>query len=161
IEIEPPGASARPTVWDQMRPIGRGPLYQPRPLSTAVARALPVGTLRCTADTGARVGAHVELFANERVVIVPAGVGVAAPHRRDGIYVRGGRCTYPALTTEPTGVIQLRRGAGVTLGELFRLWGQPLSPRRLAGFSAEPGEQVRAYVNGRPWRGELGAIPLR
>jgi hypothetical protein len=71
--------------------------------------------------------------------------------------VRGGRCAYPARTREPTGVIEVEEGATLHLGDLFALWGQPLGPRRLAGFRG----RVEAYVGGRRWRGDPRAIPLR
>ena len=48
-----------------------------------------------------------------------------------------------------------------TLGEFFRVWGQPLSQTRLVGFKTRSDRPVRAYVNGRRWRGELRRIPLR
>ncbi len=157
VRIAPP-LPKRPSAWAQMRPIGTGLRYRPKPLSARVEHARPVGEFRCRTGAGARFGAHLEIFANERVVIIPAGVGIAPPHRRDGAYVRGGRCSYPARTIEPTGVIQLERT--LTLGRFFELWGQPLAREGLAGFMAGPGGRVLAFVAGRPWRGDLRAIPL-
>jgi hypothetical protein len=90
------------------------------------------------------------------VVIVPPGIGVAPPLTRRGAYVVAGRCSYPARTIEPTGVIQLERGARVTLGAFFALWGQPLSRVGLLSFRG----RVRSFVGGRPWRGDLAMIPL-
>ena len=88
---------------------------------------------------------------------MPAGIGIAPPHRRDGAYVRGGRCDYPLRTREPTGLIEIERGARPTLGELFDVWGQPLSRTRVLSFRG----QVRAYVGytrvqGDPRRIRLG-----
>jgi hypothetical protein len=120
-----------------------------------------VGRLRCRAGADTRIAAHVEIFARRRVVAIPPGIGVAPPRRRDGAFVRGGRCVYPASTRDPTGVIEVVAGAGVTLGDLFDIWGRPLSHRRIAGFRARRGDRVRAYVAGREWRGEVRAIPLR
>jgi hypothetical protein len=74
-------------------------------------------------------------------VIVPAGIGK--------------RCLR---TRSPVGVIEVR--GKQTLGGFFRVWGQPLSPTRLAGFRTTRANPVRAYVAGRRWRGSLGAIPL-
>ena len=107
------------------------------------------------------MGVHLELFARGRVVIVPAGIGVAAPFVRDGAYVRPRGCTYPLRTLEPTGVFEVRADRRLTLGRLFRFWGQPLSPTRLAGFRTTARRPVRAYVAGKRWRGALSAIPLR
>ncbi len=131
-------------------PLGVGPRYHPP------AGARPVAGLRCLAREPARFGVHVELFANRRAAIVPAGIGIAPPLRRDGPYVRGGRCSYPLRTREPTGVVEVVRGARLTLGTLFSIWGQSLSPVRLAGFRG----RVHAFVGGRPWRGDPRSIPL-
>jgi hypothetical protein len=43
-----------------------------------------------------------------------------------------------------------------TLAQLFALWGQALTPRRVAGFRGP----VHAFVGGRPWHRAPGAIPL-
>jgi len=139
-------------------PIGVGASYRPRAATRAVRAGRPLGRKLSCGAAGARYGVHLEIFAKRRVVIVPAGIGVAAPSvRRFGSIVPGG-CTYPARTLTPTGVIEIRRGARLTLADVFRIWNQPLDLHRLAGFwSSQP---VLAFVGGRRWRGEPGAIPL-
>lgn len=134
-------------------PIGVGPLYHPAP------GAVPVAGLRCASAERPRFGTHLELFAHRRVVIVPAGIGIAPPLRRQGAYVLGGRCSYALRTREPTGVVEVERGASLTLGRLFQMWGQPLSRTRLVGFVSR--SQILAFVDGRRWRGDPRAIPLR
>ena len=131
-------------------PIGVGPRFHPPAATVAVIRAEPVGRFRCVSG-GRRYGVHVEVFARGRVVIVPAGIGVAV--------ARG--CSYPARTLEPTGVIEVRRGSSLTLGDFFRIWGQPFSITCLAGFRTTGSAPVRAYVAGRRWRASLRSIPLR
>jgi hypothetical protein len=140
--------------------IGAGPRFHPPAIGSAVARARPVASLRCERRGRRRFGVHLELFFAGRVVIVPAGIGVAPPQRRAGAYVRGGRCSYPLRTLEPTGVIEVAAAVPATLGDLFAVWGQPLGTRQFAGFRAGAGERVRAYVGGRRWRGAPRAIPL-
>jgi hypothetical protein len=132
------------------RPIGRGSAYHPSP------GARPVAGLACRRGAGTRYGVHLELFANRFVVIVPPGIGVAPPRIRRGAYVVGGRCSYPARTIEPTGVIQVERSATVTLGEFFALWGRTLGRDRLLGFRG----RVRVFVAGKPWRRPPADIPL-
>ncbi|MCW2953031.1 MAG: hypothetical protein JWQ48_2201, partial [Conexibacter sp.] len=130
------------------------------------AAAAPIGALRCRRDPGRRRFAHLELFAAGRVVPIPPGIGIAPPLVRAGAYVRGGRCSYPVRTTEPTGLLSVRAGGGgehaptVTLGGLFDVWGQPLSRRRMASFRGSARDPVRAYVGGRRWRGDPRAIAL-
>jgi hypothetical protein len=104
------------------------------------------------------VSVHLELFANRHIVLIPSGIGVVDPHN-DGAFVRRGRCYFPLVTLDPTGVVAIRADAPpVTLGDLFTLWGQPLGPTRLAGFAAHP---VHAFVNGRSVTGDPAQIHLR
>jgi hypothetical protein len=127
-------------------PIGPGPRYQPPARPHAVVASKTVGGLRCSAPrTSFRV--HVELFANRRVVILPAGIGVSP---------RG--CVYPLRTTAPDGVVRVERGATLRLGDLFAVWGQPLGQRRLASFTSSA--PVRAYVGGRLVAGAAASVPL-
>ena len=141
-------------------PIGVGPRFHPPAAPAAVLRGRPLGILRC-GPTSARFGVHVELFARGRVVIVPAGIGVARPFDRDGAFVRPRGCTYPLRTLDPTGVVEVAMSGRHTLGDLFHIWGQPLSPTRLAGFRTAATHPVRAYLAGRRWHGALRALPLR
>jgi hypothetical protein len=90
---------------------------------------------------------HVELFVNGLVVLFPSGIG------------RGPDCDYPLRTTEPTGLVEIAAGAGRTLGDLFAVWGQPLSRRRVCGFRSSAA--VRVYVGGRRVDGSPRAVRLR
>ena len=147
------GLSLPPSVkpW----PIGAEPGYRLPTAPAAVLAGRRAGRFRC--GSGARrFGVHVELFARRRVVIVPAGIGVARPWRTSFSRVRPEWCTYPLRTLDPTGVIEVRAGVRATLGDFFAIWGQPLGPRRLAGFRAP----VVAFVGGRLWPGDPRRIPL-
>jgi hypothetical protein len=118
-------------------PSGAGPRY------TLPPAPQPVTRLRC-GDDGARLRAHVELFANRRALLLPPGIGVRP------------RCSYPVRTTDPTGVVEFVPSVAPTLGDLFAVWGQPLGPRRLASFRGA----VSAWVGGRRWRGDVRRIRL-
>ena len=152
------GAGRNPLI---PTPIGVGPRFHPPALSPAVAARRRVAGLGCAVSSARRFGVHLELFARGRVVIVPAGIGVAPPWRSERPQVVSGACSYPARTTRPIGVIEVVPGARLTLGRFFAVWGQPLGPRRLAGFGAPKQHLVRAYVGGTRWRGTLADIPLR
>jgi hypothetical protein len=121
-------------------PIGFGPRYQ-----LAAGPPLTTARLTCSRADPGREQAHVELFANKLVLLLPKGIGA------------GDRCSYQVRTKDPTGVVDFVTAAKPTLGDLFDVWGQPLSARRLAGFSGS----VSAWVGGRRWRGDVRAIPLR
>ena len=111
-----------------LRPIGRGVHFHPP------VRGRPTGG--CRSRPGPHE-AHLELFAADRVLLIPAGVG-----HRDG-------CWGEVTTRTSTGVIHFR--AGATIASLFAAWGEPFGPRRLASFAGP----VRAYVAGR----RVGSVP--
>jgi hypothetical protein len=138
--------------------LGPTRMHRPASLGREAADGRPIQGLRCAGGERPRFGVHLELFAARRVVLVPPGIGIAPPRTRDGAYVRGGRCSYPVRTREPTGVVEVEtNGRPQTLGDLFAVWGQPLSRRRMAGFRGS----VSAHVGGRPWRADPRTIPLR
>lgn len=134
-----PGDEVPASLLAQSRPIGAAARFHP----SAPNKQVPA----CARGLGARSAAHVELFAADRVVVIPAGIGTERPRRLLAGRVVGARCYGELVTLEPTGVVLVRRGRGTRLGDLFRLWGRRLTPTRLGGFQAPGG--VRVYVNGR------------
>jgi len=136
----------------QARPIGRGARFRP------LARGPVTGD--CRRRLGRRSGVHVEVFAANRVVIVAAGIGTRAPRVFAAGRISGAACYGDLVTLEPTGVVLVRPGLRPLLSELFRAWGQPLSPGRLASFSAPAGRPVAVFVDGRRWPGSPGSVPL-
>ncbi len=147
----PPAASdAIPAALiAQSRPIGHGVAFHPP------ARGPVQGA--CRSGLGARSGAHVELFARDRVVLVADGIGVRGPVARSGGRITGARCYGDLATLEPTGVVLVRPQVPATLADLFRAWGQTLTGHRLLSF----GGRVRVYVDGRPRPGPPGTVALR
>jgi hypothetical protein len=110
---------------------------------------------------GPRRGVHLEVFAANRVVLIPAGLGTRPPRRYSAGRISAARCFADLITIEPTGVILLRPGSRRTLGDVFRSWGQPLSTRRVASFAAGRGSHVVLYVDGQRRPGSPGALRLR
>ncbi len=127
-------------------PIGAGPGFKlgagPPPAACSVSRA--------------RYGVHLELFIRRQVLIVPAGIGVARPWRTSFGRIRPAGCTGRLRTLDATGTIGVAGGA--TLGEFFRVWGQPLGPSRIAGFRSR--QPLLAFVDGRRWLGDPRRVPL-
>jgi hypothetical protein len=148
----------KPTRLPRTAPsVGPSLRFRPPSLGARAALGLPIRGLRCIRAAGPRYGAHLELFAARRVVLVAPGIGIAPPRSRKGAYVSPGGCSYPLRTREPTGVIEVAHTPRPkTLGDLFAVWGQPLSRKAMAGFRGP----VRAYVGGRAWHGAPGAIRL-
>jgi hypothetical protein len=57
-------------------------------------------------------------------------------------------------------VALIRPGVRLTVSDLFRAWGQPLSERRLVSFATGGAAPVAAFVDGRRWPGPPGNVPL-
>jgi hypothetical protein len=134
------------------RPIGSGSRFH------TPARGPAIGD--CRARLGRRVGVHVELFAANRVVLVPAGIGTMAPRTIAAGRISRARCYGELVTLDPTGLVLVRSGTAPSLGDLFRSWGQPLSARRLGPFAAPAGTRVAVFVDGRRRRGSPASVPL-
>lgn len=149
----PASSPVPPKLLAQARPIGHGPRFHPPATGPVVGR--------CTSALGRRVGTHIELFAANRVVLVAAGIGTRPPLTHGAGRITGARCYGDLVTLEPTGVVLVRRGARLTLADLFRSWGQPLSAHRLTSFAAQPGGTVEVFVNGRRRDVAPSAMPLR
>jgi hypothetical protein len=124
------------------RPIGAGPRFHPAARGGSVPG-------RCAPTLGRRYGVHLELFAADRVVLLAPGLGVRRPWRLVGGRITRARCYGALATIDPTGVVLVRPGARLTVGDVFRAWGRPLGARRLLSFRARG--RVRAYVDGRRW----------
>jgi hypothetical protein len=136
--------------------VGAGERYRPAPRPAAVSAGRPVDGMRCVAATGRRFGAHLEIFSHRHVVAIPTGLGARPPFTQAAGRIEHARCLYPASTFDPSGVLAITPGRPVTLGEVFDLWGQPLSRRAVATFRGP----VLAYVGTRRWRGDPRAIRL-
>ncbi len=136
-------------------PIGRGPAYHP-----AARGPLAPSRFRC-ARTALRSGfrVHLELFANRRVVIVPAGIGVDGARRLRFGRIVTAHCHAPLWTLDPTGVVWIAR-RGLRLADLFAVWGQPLGPRRMLSFRARR-NGLLAFRNGRRLRLPAPGVELR
>lgn len=148
-----PAAGIPPALSAQARPIGRGARFHP------AARGPISG--RCERRLGARHGVHVEVFAAGQVVLLATGISTLPPYVYSSGRISAARCYGALVTLDPTGLVLVRRGKRLFLGQLFHAWGQPLSPRRLASFSAPPGTTVSVFVDGRPWKGRPADVPLK
>jgi hypothetical protein len=151
----PAPANAAPipsSLLSQARPVGTGPRFS---LSAAGPVSGP-----CRAALGSRAGLHVEVFAANQVLLLPAGIGTRPPRSTLDGRITAARCYGSLVTLDPTGVVLVRPGAALTLGTLFRAWGVPLTRTRLASFTAAAGTQVEVYVDGKRWTGEPGRVPL-
>ncbi len=111
----------------------------------------------CRRTLGRRMAAHVELFGSGRVILIATGLGTAPPRRSVAGRITRARCFGSLVTLDPTGTVYARPGQRLTIADLFRAWGQPLSPTRIASFT---GGRVRVYVDGRIRHGSPLMVPL-
>jgi hypothetical protein len=132
-----------------LRAIGRGPRFQP-PLTGAVPG-------RCKRTLGRRQAAHIEVFGANQVVLLAAGIGTTAPRAFSEGRLTAARCFGAVVTLDPTGTVYFRAGAGLTLGTVFRAWGEPLTATRVSSFT---GGRTVTYVDGKVWHGAPTAVPL-
>ena len=148
----PATASIPRALLSEARPIGTGPRFT-LPASGPVA-----GT--CQRSLGPRVGVHVEVFAANRVLLLPAGIGARQPWTKLDGRITSAPCYGALVTLDPTGLVLVRPGAGLTLADLFRSWGEPLSRTRLTSFSAPAGTEVAVFVDGRRLNAAPPSVPL-
>jgi hypothetical protein len=149
----PPATASIPrALLSEARPIGTGPRFT-LPASGPVAGA-------CQRSLGPRVGVHVEVFAANQVLLLPAGIGARRPWAKLNGRITSAGCYGALATLDPTGLVLVRPGARLTLADLFRSWGEPLSRTRVTSFEAPSGTQVTVFVDGRPWHGAPTAVPL-
>lgn len=114
------------------------------------------------------IHSHLSIFLNGRQIAVPAGIGIKNPHTivtsefPDG-FVDYGDCVYPLHTHDTSGRLHVEAPTRrtFTLGQAFRVWGQPLSRTNVAGITGLP---LVIYINDgtnlRRYEGDPAAIEL-
>jgi hypothetical protein len=132
------GAGIPASLLAGLRTVGRGRRFRPAVSGPVLGR--------CTPTLGRRIAAHLELFGDNHVVLIAAGVGTRPPRTLIDERLVRARCFGAIVTLDPTGVVYARAGERLTVGQLFRSWGEPLTTTRLASFTGGP---VRVYIDGR------------
>jgi hypothetical protein len=128
--------------------IGHGAEFQPQ-AQAPEAGCEPGGV-------AGRFRPHVELFGRRQAIVIPAGIGVGGRARREYGRIVGAGCRAGTRTLDPSGVVHFDR-AGLRLGDLFAVWGQPLGPARMLSFRGP----VSVFVGGRRVAGDPSQVPLR
>lgn len=84
------------------------------------------------------VHVHLSIFVNGEAKSVPAEIGFVSQ-------TGGSRCIYWLHTHDKSGKLHVESDAPrkYTLGEFFRIWGQPLEATNVAGFTGLP---IRLFV---------------
>jgi hypothetical protein len=117
--------------------------------------SLPIDGIPCQSSEGAveHIHSHLQIFDRGRAVGVPALVGIPV----------SGNCLYWLHTHADNGIIHIESPVvrTFTLGQFFDIWGMALGPSKAASLSAPHGQTLAVTVNGKAWKGDPRAIPLR
>jgi hypothetical protein len=121
---------------------------------TAAATGQTINGISCDAQEGARIHIHQHLviFDHGKQVDIPQNVGQPAARR----------CIYWLHTHTPDGIIHIEapKDRSFTLGDFFKVWGQPISRTRAATAKATAKSPLRVWVDGKPYKGDPSKIKL-
>ena len=126
--------------------------------STATNTGQPVNSIQC--ETGEQLAthyhSHVDILWKNQPVPIPANTGIPS----------GSSCLYWMHTHDDSGVIHIEAPVGqasrkFTLGDFFAVWGQPLSRTQVATLQVGSGNQLKVWVNGKPYTGDPSKIVLK
>jgi len=142
------------------------PTATPQPLASVStdATGATIDGIQCGSSetTTNRTTAHLAVYADGSARGIPAGVGIAPPLQTistgAGPFVQG-KCYYAVLTHTADGVVNIEpstKGTTYTLGQLFDVWGQPLS----ASQAGPAMGTLTVYVNGTPFTGDPRTVTL-
>ena len=141
-------------------PLERGPALAP-PASPPLGGS--VDGIKCEAREQVLFHVHARLtvFVNGHSRQVPPGIGIAEPQAQRtaaGAFVVAGACFSWLHTHAGDGIIHIESPIRrtFTLGDFFDLWNVRLDASRVGSASG----RVSAYLDGKPWHGNLRSIPL-
>jgi hypothetical protein len=99
----------------------------------------------------------LQVYVNGETTPVPQGVGInnVGPPSDQFITV--------LHTHDATGVIHVESPTqtNYTLGEFFNVWGVPFSASQLGAYSNSGDNQIRVFLNGRPYAGDPTGLVLK
>lgn len=121
-------------------------------------QGMPVDGLECVpvSPVDYHVHSHLSIFLNGEALAVPSLVGIVEQSPTT-------ECHYPLHTHDATGLVHAHATTQTffTLGQFFRVWGQPLQRDNIAGLASLP---VVVYVTDdgvvRESTGDLAALQI-
>jgi len=121
---------------------------------TVGAMGQEIAGISCDAQEGQRIHIHQHLviFDHGKQVNIPPNVGQPG----------GRRCIYWVHTHTPDGIIHIEapKDRSFTLGDFFKVWGQPLSKTQAATAKGSAKVPLKVWVNGKPYSGDPTKIKL-
>ena len=116
----------------------------------------PVVGINCEANEqlATHYHAHLDIIWKGQPVKVPANTGIQPT------------CLYWMHTHDDSGVIhieapQKEANRQFTLGDFFKVWGQPLSSSQVSTIKVGSGDQLKVWVDGQPYTGDPAKIVLK
>jgi hypothetical protein len=150
---------------------GVGPENVPLQLGPPLASAntgltgAPIDGVQCntTEQLTYHHHAHLSIFINGQPRSVPLGVGMVPPaivqQTPQGDFAQGSQtCLYWLHVHAQDGIVHIESPTpkNYLLAQFFGIWHQPISSTQIGPYKG----QVTATVNGKPWTGDPGQIPL-
>ena len=125
-----------------------------RAAGAAVPAGQPVDGINCDQMEGSVLHIH------QHLAILDHGKPVAVPDDIGRPLVA--QCLYWIHTHTPDGIIHIESPnfKTFTLGNLFDVWGQPLTKGNVAGAKPKKSERVAVWVDGRAYDGDPRTIEL-
>jgi hypothetical protein len=128
------------------------------------AGGAPVDGIRCDTgeDAAFHIHAHLAVDVQGSHQAIPEGIGITPPRQVEqtatGSFVASGSCYYWLHTHARDGIIHIESAIQqtFTLGQLFDLWGRPLSSSQVGPARGN----VVAFLNGDRYAGDPRTIPL-
>lgn len=112
------------------------------------------------------VHAHLKIYIEGKRSVVPAGIGIQPPRQSVDqtpnnpltVFVEGGNCFYWLHTHDTSGIIhQEAPGPTIfTLGQIFDVWGEQLSPNRIGPYTGK----IWVFRNGTLFTGDPRNVTL-
>ncbi|MDQ6932586.1 MAG: hypothetical protein M3160_05360 [Candidatus Eremiobacteraeota bacterium] len=113
--------------------------------SASGGQGQPVAGVSCgPSNITYHIHLHVSFFVNGTRLAIPDAIGVVNPGPEVNGITNTGSCFYRLHTHDAQGLIHVEAAAvtNYTLGQLFDIWGQPLSQNNIAGHAGT----VQVYV---------------
>ena len=100
--------------------------------------------------------AHLDILYDGQPITIPAGIGIDEPNN----------CLYWLHVHNTDGILHVEAPARVkdrvfTLADIFAIWKQPLTSKQVATIKLQPGQEVKAFVDGKPFTGDPASIPIK
>ena len=117
----------------------------------------PVANIKCEPHEQQAVHyhAHVSLIYRGQPALLPAQTGIVANN-----------CLYWMHTHTTSGIVHIEApkdsaSRQFTLRDFFQIWNQPLTKKQIATFKIGPEDELKVWVDGKPYTGDLDKIVLK